>query len=224
LLTVVLLATVLAVKLAPSIARQAAKIRLPVFPSASGRWIFETRPDLPATVVVAAGADPELDGPESVRNVVVATDRVHSVLTGLLGGLSVLLVACSVGLSDPLTDRRWLPLLIAGIMAGWAVLHGRSYTDRWQATLLATAGAAIVVAAAARYALELWTAPSLLIACAVILAVPAAGLVAAIAVPQNFYTPVFKQLVEWVEYLLLLAMFPLGFWLMGVFAAIRYRS
>ena len=34
----------------------------------------------------------------------------------------------------------------------------------------------------------------------------------------------FKQIVEWVEYALLVAMFPLGFWLMGVFAAIRYRS
>ena len=43
-------------------------------------------------------------------------------------------------------------------------------------------------------------------------------------VPQNFYTPVFKQIVEWVEYALLVAMFPLAFWLMGVFAAIRYRS
>ena len=33
----------------------------------------------------------ELDGPESVRNVVVATDRVHSYLTGLLAGLGTLL-------------------------------------------------------------------------------------------------------------------------------------
>jgi hypothetical protein len=34
---------------------------------------------------------------------------------------------------------------------------------------------------------------------------------------------VFKQLVEWTEYVLLLAMWPLGFWLLDVFAAIRYR-
>ena len=224
LLTIVLLVAVVGIKLAPSIARRAAKIRLPVFPSPSGQWIFETRPDLPTTVVVAGGADPELEGPESVRNVVVATDRVHSVLTGLLAGLCLLLVICSVGLCDPHTDRRWLPLIIAAVMAGWVVLHGRSYSDRWQATVLASAGVAVVIAVSARYALGLWSQPALLVACAVMLLVPAAGLVAAMVVPQNFYTPVFKQIVEWVEYALLVAMFPLGFWLMGVFAAIRYRS
>jgi hypothetical protein len=42
-------------------------------------------------------------------------------------------------------------------------------------------------------------------------------------VPKNFYTPVVKQIVEWLEYALLLAIWPLAFWLMDVFAAIRYR-
>lgn len=224
LLTIVLLVAVVGIKTAPTIARQAARIRLPVFPSASGRWIWETRPDLPTTVVVAGGKDPELDGPESVRDVVVATDRVHSYLTGLLAGWCGLLVIGCAGLADPHTDRRWLPLVLAGVMAGWAVLHARSYTDRWQATVLAVAGVGIVVAVSARYAVELWTAPAVLVTCAVILLVPAAGLVAAVVVPHNFYTPVFKQIVEWAEYALLFAMWPLAFWLMDVFANIRYRS
>jgi hypothetical protein len=38
------------------------------------------------------------------------------------------------------------------------------------------------------------------------------------------YNPGFKLAVEWVGYLLFFAAFPLAFWLMGVFAAIRYRS
>ena len=223
LLTITLLVTVLAIKMAPSLARQGARIRLPVFPSAGGRWIWETRPDLPATVVVAGGKDPELDGPESVRDVVLATDRVRSYLSGLLAGLCVLLVIAAAGLCDPHTHQRWLPLIIAGITAGWVVLHGRSYTDRWQATVLAVAGVTIVAAVCARYALGLWTAPVMLVCCAVTVAVPTIGLVAAAVVPNNFYTPVFKQIVEWTEYVLLLAMWPLGFWLIDVFAAIRYR-
>jgi type VII secretion integral membrane protein EccD len=223
LLTITLLVTVVAIKMAPSVARQAARIRLPVFPSASGRWIWETRPDLPATVVVAGGKDPELDGPESVRDVVLATDRVHSYLSGLLAGLCVLLVTAATGLCDPHTHQRWLALVLAGITATWAVLHGRSYTDRWQATVLAVAGVTVVVAVATRYTVELWTAPVMLVCCAVTMAVPTVGLVAAAVVPNNFYTPVFKQLVEWTEYVLLLAMWPLGFWLIDVFAAIRYR-
>ena len=37
------------------------------------------------------------------------------------------------------------------------VLHARSYTDRWQATILAVAGVGVVAAVSARYAIELWT-------------------------------------------------------------------
>jgi type VII secretion integral membrane protein EccD len=223
LLTVMLLAAVVGIKIAPTLARQAARIRLPVFPSAGGRWVWETRPDLPTAVVVAGGADPQLEGPESVRDVVVATDRVHGYLSGLLAGLCTLLLLSAVGLCDPHTHQRWLPLLLAGVTAGWAVLHARSYTDRWQATALAVTGAVIVAAVCARYAVGLWTAPAMLVGCAVTVAVPAAGLVAATVVPKNFYTPVVKQIVEWTEYALLVAMWPLGFWLMDVFAAIRYR-
>ena len=86
-------------------------------------------------------------------------------------------------------------------------------------------GAAVVIVAAvcARYAIGLWTASAILVACAVTVAVPAAGLVAAMVVPRKFYTPVVKQVVEWIEYVLLVALWPLGFWLMDVFAAIRYR-
>ena len=222
-LTVVLLVAVVGVKVAPTVARQAAGIRLPVFPSASGRWMWETRPDLPTTVVVAAGKDPELEGPESVRDVVVATDRVHSYVSGLLVGLCVLLVISAVALCDPHTHQRWLPLILAGVTAGWAVLHGRSYTDRGQASVLAVAAVVIVAAVCARYAIELWSAPAVLVACAVTVGVPAAGLVAAMVVPKKFYTPVVKQIVEWIEYALMVAMWPLGFWLMDVFAAIRYR-
>ena len=173
LLCIVLLAATVLIKWSPNLARRAARIRLPVFPSPTGKWVWETRPDLPSTVVVASGSDPELDGPESVRDVVVATDRVHSYQTGLLAGLGTLVAIAAVGVSDPHTDQRWLPLIIAGVCAGWLVLHARSYTDRWQATILTVAGVAIVAATSARYALELWTAPVMLITCAIIVALPA---------------------------------------------------
>lgn len=224
LLTCVLLVTIVGIKVAPTVARWAAGIRLPVFPSASGRWIFETRPDLPSTVVVAGGQDPVLEGPESVRDVVVATDRAHSYLSGLLAGFGVLLVISCAGVCDPGAGRRWLALVLAGVVAAAVLLHGRSYTDRWQATVLAVTAVAIVVAVSLRYAVQLWSAPAVLVACAVILVVPAAGLIAAVVVPNHYYTPVFRYTVEWIEYALLFAVYPLGFWLMNVFAAIRYRS
>jgi type VII secretion integral membrane protein EccD len=219
-----LLVALVGIKLAPGNARMLAGLRLPVFPSASGRWIFETRPDLPSTVVVPSGDTPTLAGPESVRDVLLATDRAHNFLTGLLAGFGVLLVICATGLCDPHADRRWLPLVLAGVCAGAVVLHARSYTDRRQSTLLAVLSVSVVLTVCLRYALGLWTAPVVLIACAVMLLVTAAGLAAAVVVPSHIYSPLFKQLVEWVGYVLLVAPFPLAFWVMNVFAAIRYRS
>jgi type VII secretion integral membrane protein EccD len=223
LLTGLLLVAVLGVHVAPTVARWACGIRLPVFPSASGRWIFEARPELPAAVVVASGDVASLDGPESVRDVAVHTDRAHGYLTGLLVGTTALVVACCVGLCDPTAPRRWLPLVVSGLVAVALLLRGRAYTDRWQATILAVAAVAVPIGVAGRYVAELETPLSLLIGAAVMVVVPVAGLVAAVVVPNRFYTPPFRKIIEWVEYLCLVGIFPLTFWVMDVFAAIRYR-
>ncbi|EUA35436.1 type VII secretion integral membrane protein EccD [Mycobacterium xenopi 3993] len=47
----------------PALSRWLSGIRLPVFPSATSRWVFEARPDLPTTVVVSGGGQPTLEGP-----------------------------------------------------------------------------------------------------------------------------------------------------------------
>jgi type VII secretion integral membrane protein EccD len=224
LLGTMLLASIICIKLTPGFARILANLRLPVFPSASGRWIFETRPDLPSAVVVPSGKAPTLEGPESVRNVIISVDRAHSFLTGLLAGFGVLLVVCATGLCDPHTERRWLPVVVAATSAGAILLHARSYTDRRQSTLVAVMAVAIGLTVPIRYAVGLWAPAALLIACAAMLVLTAGGLALASIVPSHVYSPMFKQLVEWVGYLLLVAPFPLTFWLMGVFSAIRYRS
>jgi len=103
------------------------------------------------------------------------------------------------------------------------LLRGRSFTDRSQATILAVAAVTVTIGVSGRYVVGLWTVPALLVGAAVIVAVPVAGLVAAVVVPTRFYTPPFRKVVEWIEYLCLTGIFPLAFWLMGVLAAIRYR-
>ncbi|ORJ52835.1 type VII secretion integral membrane protein EccD [Mycobacterium simiae] len=223
LLGVLLLVSIVGMHLAPTIARLASGIRLPVFPSSTGRWIFETRPDLPSTKVVASGQLATLDGPDSVRDVTVSADRARAHLSGLLVATAALIVVSCVGLCDPHAPRRVLPLVVAGLVAIAVLLRGRSFTDRWQATILALAAVAVVIGVAGRYVLGLWSLQALLIGVSVIVAVPVAGLIAAVVVPQRFYTPPFRKVVEWIEYVCLTAIFPLVFWLMGVLAAIRYR-
>ncbi|GAB4684148.1 type VII secretion system ESX-5 subunit EccD5 [Mycobacterium avium subsp. hominissuis] len=223
LLSVLLVVAVIGMHLAPTMARWAAGIRLPVFPSASGRWIFEARPDLPADHAVASGKVATFAGPESVREITVATDRAHAYLSGLLVATTGLAALCSVGLCDPHAPRRWLPLVLAGLVAVAVLLRGRSFTDRWQATILAVAAVALVIGVAGRYVAGLWTMPALLVGVSVMVVVPVAGLVAGVVVPNRFYTPTFRKVVEWIEYVCLTGIFPLAFWLMGVLAAIRYR-
>jgi type VII secretion integral membrane protein EccD len=223
LLSCVVLACVLAYHFAPALSRRLAGIRLPVFPSATSRWVFEARPDLPTTVVRSGGGPPVLEGPASVRDVLLQAERARSYLSGLLLGLGVLMVVSLTALSNPHTGERWLPLLLAGFSAGFLMLRGRSYVDRWQAITLAGTAVLIVAAVVVRYVLVLSSPLSMSIGVAILVLLPAAGLTAAAVVPNTIYSPLFRKFVEWIEYLCLMPIFPLAFWLMNVFAAIRYR-
>ncbi|CCK63933.1 type VII secretion system ESX-5 subunit EccD5 [Mycobacterium canetti] len=223
LLSSLLLICVVAYHAAPALSRRLAGIRLPVFPSATSRWVFEARPDLPTTVVVSGGSAPVLEGPSSVRDVLLQAERARSFLSGLLTGLGVMVVVCMTSLCDPHTGQRWLPLILAGFTSGFLLLRGRSYVDRWQSITLA--GTAVIIAAAVcvRYALELSSPLAVSIVAAVLVLLPAAGMAAAAHVPHTIYSPLFRKFVEWIEYLCLMPIFPLALWLMNVYAAIRYR-
>jgi type VII secretion integral membrane protein EccD len=138
-------------------------------------------------------------------------------------GLGVLVVVCTTGLSDPHTGQRWLPLLLAGFTAGFLMLRGRSYIDRWQAITLAVTAVLIVAAVIGRYVLELHSPIAVAVGAAILVLLPAAGLTAAAVVPNTIYSPLFRKFVEQIEYICLMPIFPLALWLMNVYAAIRYR-
>ncbi|QYL28631.1 hypothetical protein TM48_02982 [Mycobacterium shottsii] len=207
----------------PALSRRLSGIRLPVFPSATSRWVFEARPDLPTTVAVAAGGPPVLEGPASVRDVVLQAERARSFLSGLLVGLGVLMVVSLTSLCNPHTSERWLPLMLAGFTSGFLMLRGRSYVDRWQSITLAVTAVIVVAAVSVRYALVLSSPLSVSIVASLLVLLPAAGMTAAAVVPNTIYSPLFRKFVEWTEYLCLMPIFPLAFWLMNVYAAIRYR-
>jgi type VII secretion integral membrane protein EccD len=223
LLCSVVLVSVICYHSAPAISRRLAGIRLPVFPSATSRWVFEARPDLPTTVVRSDGGPPVLEGPASVRDVLLQAERARSYLSGLLLGLGVLMVVSLSTLSNPHTDQRWLPLLLASFTAGFLMLRGRSYVDRWQSITLAVTAVLIIAAVVVRYVLVLNSPLSMSLGVGILVLLPAMGLTAAAVVPNSVYSPLFRKFVEWIEYLCLMPIFPLAFWLMDVYATIRYR-
>jgi type VII secretion integral membrane protein EccD len=222
-LTTIVLVSVIGYQSAPALSRRLSGIRLPVFPSATSRWVFEARPDLPTTVVRNGGGPPVLEGPASVRDVLLQAERARSFLTGLLTGLGVLMVVSLAGLADPHTGQRWLPLLLAGFSAGFLMLRGRSYVDRWQAITLAGTSVLIIATVVVRYALVLESPVSMSVCVGILVLLPAAGLMSAAVVPNSIYSPLFRKFVEWIEYVCLMPIFPLALWLMNVYAAIRYR-
>lgn len=144
-------------------------------------------------------------------------------MSGLLVGLGVLTVVCLAGLCDPHTGQRWLPVLLAASTAGFLLLRGRSYVDRWQAITLALTAVIIVAAVVVRYVLVLSSPLVVSVGVGILVLLPAAGLTAAAVVPNTIYSPLFRKIVEWIEYLCLMPIFPLALWLMNVYAAIRYR-
>jgi type VII secretion integral membrane protein EccD len=224
LLTTILLVCVFGYHCAPAMSRWLSGIRLPVFPSATSRWVFEARPDLPTTVAHGVdGGRPTLAGPESIQDVILRAERARSFLTGLLVGFGILTIVSLVGVSDPHTADRWLPLLLVATTAGFLMLRGRSYVDRWQAIILAVTSVLIVGAVVVRYSLVLSSTAAVSVTAGLAVLIPAAGLTAAATVPNTIYSPLFRKLVEWVEYLCLMPIFPLALWLMNVYAAIRYR-
>ncbi len=225
LLTTILLVCVFGYHGAPAMSRWLSGIRLPVFPSATSRWVFEARPDLPTTVAHGVdGGRPTLDGPASIQDVVLRAERARSFLTGLLVGLGVLtIVSPDRGIRPPHSRTAGCRCCWSPATAGFLMLRGRSYVDRWQAIILAVTSVLIVGAVVVRYSLVLSSTAAMSVTAGLAVLLPAAGLIAAATVPNTIYSPLFRKLVEWVEYLCLMPIFPLALWLMNVYAAIRYR-
>ena len=151
----VVLVCVLAYHFAPALSRRLSGIRLPVFPSATSRWVFEARPDLPTTVVPVRRWPAGLGRAGVGARCAAAGRTCPVVLVGSAVGLGVLMIVSLTSLCDPHTGQRWLPLLLAGFCAGFLMLRGRSYVDRWQAITLAGTSVLIVAAVVVRYALVL---------------------------------------------------------------------
>src|ERR1700759_2469691 len=110
LLSCILLACVFGYHGAPPLSRWLSGIRLPVFPSATSRWVFEARPDLPTTVTHdVEGGRPTLAGPESIQDVRPRAGRARSFLTGLLVRFGIPTIFSLAGGPRPGPGNRWLP-------------------------------------------------------------------------------------------------------------------
>lgn len=202
---------------AQGFAGRMAGIPLPPFPTVTGKILFDDADDIAAEALEAA----EHKGTPSVAELVEGAATANTYLTALVAWTSVFFVSGAVAVLTPGRGRWWLQLVFVAALAALLVLRGRAFTDRIQAVIVVATGLTMAAAAAMKYALaEHNTVLSLVIAAGV-LGMGAAALVVAAVAPAHVFSPIFRKVVEWAEYALVVAVLPMALWLCNVYYVAR---
>jgi type VII secretion integral membrane protein EccD len=226
-----LVALLLMLTLAPTIALWVARIRPPYFGSITGRDLFRRNAGLPADVVSpvndgAENADDEVNPDTTPRGgqIAAAAIRANSVLTGICVGAGLALPAAVWATLMPGRDRSVPAAALAGLFVVIFISRGRAFADKWQAVALVCGAAAAVCVGVAKYVVhETGSAHSVLWGALVLAGFGGAGLLAALLVPITRFTPLVRMTAEWVEIAGIIAALPLAAWIGGLFTWVRMR-
>ncbi|WP_082129570.1 type VII secretion integral membrane protein EccD [Mycobacterium haemophilum] len=232
-----LVALLLLLTLAPTIALWVARIRPPYFGSITGRDLFHRSPGLPADAVspvdeaadgvVGAGADEEVNPDTTARGATIAAAaiRANSVLTGICVGTALTLPAAVWATCAPGCHRSTAAAVLAGLFVVIFISRGRAYADKRQAVALVCGAAAALCAGVVKYVVHQPAASdySVLWSALILAGFGGAGLLAALLIPITRFTPLVRMTAEWVEIAAIIAALPLAAWIGGLFAWVRMR-
>jgi type VII secretion integral membrane protein EccD len=227
-----LVALVLVLTLAPTIALWVARIRPPYFGSVTGRDLFRRSAGLPADAVSpvsegAEGTDEEVNPDTTPRGaeIAAAAIRANSVLTGICAGAGMTLPAAVWATLMPGHHRSVAAAVLAGLFVVIFISRGRAFADKRQAVALVCGGAAAMCVGVVKYVVHEPTASyhSVLWGALVLAGFGGAGLAAALLVPITRFTPLVRMTAEWVEIAAIIAALPLAAWIGGLFTWVRMR-
>ncbi len=225
-----LIALLLAVTLAPTIALRAARIRPPHFGSITGRDLFRRADGLPADAVApvderGTDAEPNSDTTARGADIAAAARRGNAVLTGLCAAIAVALPPAVWLTLMPGRPRATAAAWLAGLFLVIFAIRARNFADRKQSAALLVGVIVAVCAGVSRY---LWAAPAdsgsaLICAVAALTGFGALVLIAALLVPATRFTPLVRMAAEWAELVAIVIALPLAAWIGGLFAWVRMR-
>ncbi|MDT5348781.1 MAG: hypothetical protein QOH91_2068 [Mycobacterium sp.] len=226
-----LVALLLVLTLAPTIALWVARIRPPYFGSITGRDLFRRSAGLPPDVVTpvndeAENADDEVNPDTTPRGaqIAAAAMRANSVLTGICVGAGLALPAAVWVTLMPGRPRSVPAAVLAGLFVVIFISRGRAFADKWQAVALVCGAAAAVCVGVVKYVVhESGSGASVLWGALVLAGFGGAGLLAALLVPITRFTPLVRMTAEWVEIAAIIAALPLAAWIGGLFTWVRMR-
>lgn len=221
----VLVAVLVAVSSAPTIALRMANVPRQTFGSITGRDIFARAPGQPEDTISPVEDGPPSDVTLTGEQVAAAARKSNTVLTGVLLGIAAVAVPAAWVTVTPHGEREWAQLVVLGAVAAILILRARAFRDRRHAITLVGIAVVGLIGAAAKYGLE---APAddttmTLIAAGAALGIAALGLVAATVVPPRIFSPPIRKVVEYTEYILLALVIPFAAWALGILQYVRYH-
>jgi type VII secretion integral membrane protein EccD len=220
---VMLIAVLVAARAAPAMGLWMARVPRQSFGSITGRDLFARAPGQPEDTVSpaeSAAHDVTLRGEQ-----VAEVGRSNRVLTGTLLGVGAVELVSSWFAIAPGSGSQWPSVAVVAAVALILVLRARAFRDRRHAITVVCAASLSLIAVPAHYGLHaaptdtatgLWAA-------AAVLAVAVAGLVAGATVPSHIFSPPVRQVVEYVEYVLMALVIPFSAWAIGLLHYIRYH-
>ncbi|OSC39319.1 type VII secretion integral membrane protein EccD [Mycobacterium decipiens] len=223
-----LVALLLVLTLAPTIALWVARIRPPYFGSITGRDLFRRSAGLPADAVApvdeATDEDVNPDTTPRGARIAAAAVRANEVLTGICWGAGLALPAGVWATLLPGRDRGTAAAVLAGLFVVIFISRGRAFADKRQAVALVCGAAAATCAGVVKYVVHQPAGGHSMVWGALILAAfGGAGLVAALLVPITRFTPLVRMAAEWLEIAAIIAALPLAAWIGGLFTWVRMR-
>jgi type VII secretion integral membrane protein EccD len=207
-------------KKSETIAGRMAHVPVPPFPTITGKFVFDDADDIAAEALAAA----EHQGTPSVAELTRAAHAANTYLSALVAATAVFFTLGAWGaLAMPGHGRWWLSTGYVLIIAAILVLGGRAFADRLQAIIVVATALVMTALVVIRYAVW-WHSPTMCLAAgAAILTLGLLGLVIAAVVPRHVFSPLFRKLIEWTEYVLIVLVPPAAVWLLNLYYLARNR-
>lgn len=197
---------------APKLAARMAGIPVPPFPTVTGKDTFEDADVIAKEALMAA----EHQGTPSIEELRRGAEDSGVYLTALLASVSVFFVGATIWALNPGQGRWWLATVYLGVLATILILRGRAFAERGQAIIVVSTGLSMVMITAVKYALAGEGTTIVYLAAASVLALGVAAMVAVAVVPTRVFSPGFRKVIEWMEYLLIVSVPPLAIWLLNL--------
>ncbi|MFE7801072.1 type VII secretion integral membrane protein EccD [Nocardia sp. NPDC057440] len=209
---------------APRIAVVIARIRPPDLPDPGNEVAPATLTDL-FDAETAREGDEHAESSEQQRRSAEAgiEGRARLAVTSLRGLISAVSTLLSIGtvITAAASPGGIREIVIAAAVAGVLAMRARWYPDRTQAIAL-IAAAAVTVAGVGFVLVGAYETPGArLVVGSVVTLAACAGCVAALKLPGKRLSPVTRRVIDLVEYLLILVIPVIAFWIMGVYTAMR---